>query len=82
MISQIPTGHTLPLDQQTLREHYGSALNDVEGRSKILTAYGVESYFMIPPGDYVIVVFTNDPDVSEDFALIAASRTVINLQLK
>ena len=82
MVSQVPPGCKVPLDQQTIYEYYDSALKDTEGEFKFLIAYEAASYFIIPPGEYVMVVFTNDPDVPKDFALVVASRKGYRLQLK
>ena len=76
----MPQGCKPPLDQNTINKYYEYALSDTKGGSVFILGYEAVGYFMIPPGDYVILVFTDDPDVIKDSALVAASRSRLSLQ--
>ena len=67
---------------QTIYQNFNNALTDTEGKSVFVVGYEAESYLMVLPGDYVMIIFTNDPDVPKDFALVMASQRGVNLQLK
>ncbi|ELU15007.1 hypothetical protein CAPTEDRAFT_185839 [Capitella teleta] len=71
-----------PLDANTIYRAYEQCLSDIEGANPFIIGYEAHAYYMVPPGDYIIICFTNDPDVAKDFALAVATRRGINTQLK
>lgn len=82
LIVQVSKNDKLPLELNAIYQLYESCLSDINGKNPFIIGYEAEGYYQVPPGDYVIIVFTNDPDVPKDFALVVATRRGYKVPLR
>ena len=61
------------MDLQQIYSCYGSALSTTEGSQVFVVASEAEGTYLVEPGDYILLVFTDEPDTCKDFVLCLAT---------
>ncbi|KAK2148525.1 hypothetical protein LSH36_492g03020 [Paralvinella palmiformis] len=71
--AQVKGDQSLPLDIQSIYSCYDSAISTTDGSGVFLFGAEAEGTFLVPPGDYILLAFTDEADSYEEFVVCLAT---------
>ena len=72
-----------PLDRITANNNYGTCLTDIDGSpSKFLIGFENTGNYMLKPGKYIFLAFTDKPGAEKKFALTFSTVSGAKLSCK